>query len=190
MNSEQLRMTASSNASKGVGVGSVEGITLKGRYEFTCTDADGNIRWTDTIENTVVTVGKNDLLDKYLGGSSYTAAFYLGLISSTSYTAIAAGDTMSSHTGWFEAGNANTPAYSQSTRPAPTFAAASAGSKATSASVVFSITSNGTAKGAFLTTVSTKDGTTGTLFSAGLFTQGDRVVVNGDTLNGTYTLTV
>ncbi len=167
-----------------------EKLTLKGVFKFECHDADGNLRWKDEVRNTVVTVGKNDMLDKYLAGSSYTAAFYLGLISSTSYSAIAAGDTMSSHAGWFEAGNANTPAYSQSTRPAPTFAAASAGSKATSASVTFSITSNGTAKGSFLTTVSTKDGTTGILFSAGLFTQGDRAVITGDTLSGTYTLTI
>lgn len=147
-------------------------------------------KWTDLAPNTVTTVGKNDLLDKYIAGSSYTAAFYMGLISSTSYSAIAAGDTMSSHAGWLEAGTANNPTYSQSTRVAPSWSSASSGSKASSSNIVFSITSTGTAKGAFLTTVSTKDGTTGILFSAGLFTQGDRAVVSGDTINGSYTLSV
>jgi len=67
--------------------------------------------WRDEVaRNLVTTVGKNYLLDNGLAGSSYTAAFYLGLISSTSYSAVAAGDTMSSHAGWLEAGNANTPA--------------------------------------------------------------------------------
>lgn len=147
-------------------------------------------KWDEPHCNTVMTLGKNDLLDKYLAGSSYTAAFFLGLISSTSYSAISAADTSSSHAGWLEAGTANNPTYSQSTRPAPSWAAASAGSKASNANIVFSITSTGTAKGGFLITVSTKDGTTGVLFSAGLFTQGDRAVVNGDTINGSYTLSV
>jgi len=147
-------------------------------------------KWTDAIENTVVTVGKNHILDTELGGSSYTAAWFMGLISLTSFSAIAAGDTMASHAGWLEAGTANNPTYSQATRPAPSFSAASAGSKSTSAAVVFSITSTGTAKGGFLNTVSTKDGTTGTLLSAGLFTGGDKAVANGDTLNVTYSLSV
>jgi hypothetical protein len=147
-------------------------------------------KWKDAIENTVVTVGKNHILDTELAGSSYTAAWFMGLISLTSFSAIAAADTMASHAGWLEAGTANAPTYSQGTRPAPAFSAASAGTKSTSAAVVFSITSTGTVKGGFLNTVSTKDGTTGTLLSAGLFTGGDKAVANLDTLNVTYSLSV
>jgi hypothetical protein len=143
-------------------------------------------KWTDHIDNVVCTAGKNDLLDKYFAGSSYTAAWYVGLIDSGSYSAVAAGDTSASHAGWTE----NT-AYSQGTRPAASWSAASAGAKALSSAAAFSITSdNQTIKGCFLITNSTKGGTTGILYSAGLFTVGDKEADNGDTLNVSYSASV
>lgn len=165
-------------------VGSVETAEATGVYTATCYDAQGNLKWTDTYSNLVTTVGKNDLLDKYLAGSAYTAAWYLGLISLTSYTAVAVTDTMASHAGWVE-----DVGYSNSTRVAPSFGSASAGSKATTATA-FNINATTTIKGTFLTTVATKSGTTGILYSAGLFTGGDKAVASGDTLNVTYTASV
>jgi len=153
--------------------------------------ADGTIDQEAPWENTVVTVGKNVALDAYLAGSSYTVVGpYMGLISSTSYSAIAAGDTMSSHSGWLEAGNANTPTYSGN-RKTCAWSAASSGSKALSAALSFGITGTGTVKGCFIVyytgAVNTIDNTSGTLYSAGLFTGGDKSVVNTDTLNVSYT---
>jgi hypothetical protein len=145
------------------------------------------VQGTLAAPNLVTTVGKNYLLDNGLAGSAYTAAFFLGLISSTSYTAVAAGDTMASHAGWLEAGATNAPAYSESTRRTAAWSAAASGSKALSAGLVFTFTNSGTVKGPFMTTVSTKDGTTGTLYSAGLFTGGDQPVVNTNTLTVSYT---
>jgi hypothetical protein len=160
------------------------------KYDVECYGADGVLKWRESFWNTVTTVGKNDILDKYFAGSAYTAAWLCGLISSVSYSAIVAADTMASHAGWTEAGATNAPAYSQSTRPSIAFSAASGGSKSSSAACVYSITSGGTVKGAFITTNSTKDATTGTLYSAGLFTGGDRVVINGDTLNVSLTVSI
>lgn len=187
--SNDERLQAASAASAGISrnSGAAESAHATGRYVAECFDADGNLKWRDTFDNLVTTGGKNDALDKYLAGSAYTATWFLGLISSTSYTAVAAGDTMASHAGWLEAGIANAPTYSQGARPTAAWSAASAGSKALSAALSFSITSTGTVKGCFLTSVATKDGTTGILYSAGLFTGGDKVLANGDTLSVSYT---
>ena len=171
---------AGANLSRGGGI--VEGAHASGTYTVECIGADGQVKWRDTIDNLVTTAGKNDALDKYLAGSAYTAAWYLGLISSSGYSAVAAGDTSSSHAGWTES-----TAYSNSTRVAPSFSSASSGSKATSSAAAFTINGTDTIKGCFLISNSTKSGTTGVLYSAGLFSGGDRSVVSGDTLNVSYT---
>ena len=148
-----------------------------------------DVKWKETAYNIVTTVGKNDLLDKYLSGSGYTAAWFCGLISSVGYSVLAAADTMASHAGWTEAGATNAPNYSASTRPTLVFAAASAGSKATSTASSFTFSSAGTIKGMFGVSNSTKDGTTGTLYNAVLFTGGDRVVASADVVNVSTTYT-
>lgn len=143
------------------------------------------IEWDrDVGHNLVVDVGLNDLLDKYLAGATYTAAWYMGLISSSGWSAIAAGDTMASHAGWTE-----TSAYSQASRPTTAWSAASGKSKSLSSALTFSINAAVTVKGGFLANNATKGGTTGILFSAKLFTGGDKAVDNGDTLSVSYTAT-
>lgn len=155
---------------------------------------DGRVIWEDIFPNTVVTVGKNLALDTFLAGAAYTVTGpFMGLISSTSYSAISAADTMTSHAGWLEAGNANAPTYT-APRKTAVWSAASAGAKALSAALSFAITGTGTVKGAFMTygtgAVSTIDNTAGTLLSAGLFTGGDRAVLSGDTINVSYSMSL
>lgn len=173
---------------RGGGIG--ESADAHGRYEIECIGEDGKLKWRETIDNVVATVGKNLALDTFLAGSAYTVTGpFMGLISSTSFTAVAAGDTMASHAGWLEAGGANAPTYSGNRKTA-VWAAAASGSKALSAALSFAITASGTVKGAFVCygsgAVNTKDNTGGILWSAGTFSTGDKAVVNGDTLNCNY----
>ena len=132
-------------------------------------------QWEEIFHNTVTNEGRNDVLDKYFKGSSYTAAWYLGLKGTGS---AAAGDTLASHAGWSEV----TP-YSGN-RPAITWGTTSSQSNTASA-VSYSITGTSTVAGAFIASVNT--GTSGILYSAGDFAA-SRSVASGDTLNVTPTV--
>jgi len=163
-----------------------DSMSIHGTYHAVCYDIAGNIKWEDDIENLVTTVGKNSTLDTILGNVA-AGAVVMGLKGTG--TAVVA-DTQASHSSWNEVGLANAPTYSGN-RPTPSFSAASAGSKATSSAVSFSMTSTGTVAGCFINIggSSTKDSTTGVLFSAGDFSS-SKSVVNGDTIAVTYTATL
>lgn len=156
-------------------------------------DSLTEVKWDQLAPNTVMTVGKNAMLDAALAGSAYTVTGpYMGLIGAVSYTGVPlAADTMASHTSWTEAGTVNAPTYT-GPRKTISWSAASAGSKAPSSAPVFAITGTGTAKGVFMVygsgALSTIDNTAGTLFSAGLFGGGDQAVVNTNTLTVTYSI--
>jgi len=172
------------------GGSAADSASAKGVYKIQCHDKDGNLKWEDEAPNLVVNVGLQDMNAKYFTGSAYTAAWYIGLYGAAASNNPAAGDTMSSHAGWTEV-----TAYSQATRPACTFGTPSTAnpSVATNSASPASFSINGTTTvgGAFLTSNSTKSGTTGTLYSAADFSSpGDRAVVSGDTLSVTYTLSL
>jgi hypothetical protein len=145
------------------------------------------VKWRETIDNLVTTVGKNDLLDKYLLGSAYTQTFRMGLKGTG--TAVV-GDTQASHAGWLEQGLANAPTYTGN-RKSVTMGAAAAG-VSTSPTQSFAITSTGTVFGCFTNNggSATIDSTTGVLFSAGDFSGGSKAVTSGDTIQAVYSLSV
>jgi hypothetical protein len=155
-----------------------------GVFSIECRDKDGNLKWKDESHNLVVNVGLQDMNTKYFKGSSYTAAWYLGLIQGPgSGTTIAAGDTLASHAGWTEStaysGNRKAVTFGTATTADPSVISNSA------SPAVFSINATATIAGAFLASVDS--GTSGVLFSAADFqSPGDRSVVDGDTLNITY----
>lgn len=175
-----------------------ETIGVEGKYVAKCYDKDGNLKWEDTIENLVVAAGKQLMLDTLLSGSAYTATVRMGLVSGASAPTYAAADTQASHAGWLESGLANAPTYSGN-RPSITFTSATSSgttpsnvtTKAGSAAVVFTFTGSGTVAGCFINIngSATKDDTTGTLYSAGSFTGGNKTVASTDVLNVTYSTT-
>ena len=141
--------------------------------------------FTDEFPNLVTNLGRNFALDSVLRATAYTTVANLGL---KGVGAAAAADTQASHASWLEQGGTNAPVFTGG-RKTLTFTAA-ASQAITHAATTFAFTSSGTVAGAFLNLAgsSTKDNTTGTLFSAGDFTGGNRSVVNTDTLDVVYTL--
>jgi len=140
--------------------------------------------WVDEFDNLVVNEGLDDALDKHLKGSSYTAAWYVGLADGT--PSFAAGDTMASHAGWSEV-----TAYDEANRPTLTLGTVSGQSVDNSASKAeFTISSNDTTiGGAFVVSDNTKGGTTGVLYGGGAFSAGDKTLDDNDVLRVTVTCT-
>lgn len=191
---EKLNAVESANMSVANIAGLGESAQAEGVYTFRCYEYEGGpLLWEDKIDNVVCTVGKNLMLQTALTGSGYTVVGpYMGLISSVSYTAVNAADTMASHTGWLEAGTTNAPTFAA--RIAPSFGSATAGAISTSTPVSFTMTGAGTLVGAFIVygtgAVTTILSTAGTLLSAGAFTGGNQPVNSGNVVQVTYSLSL
>jgi hypothetical protein len=170
---------ASTGATNGVALG----LKFHNVYTFECYGADGALKWREEVMNTVTDVGANDLLTNYFKGSAYTAAWFVGLSTGTTF---ANGDTAASHAGWTEFA-----AYTGPNRPAWTGGTASARAISNSASqAVFSINgAGGTVGSAFLISNSTISGTTGILYG-GAALSSSRTLASGDTLNITVSLSL
>jgi hypothetical protein len=156
---------------------------IGGYFTFECYDHAGRLKWRDVAKNGVTNAGLNSLLDIYLGATAKVATWYCGLIDGSGYSALAAADTSASHAGWTESAD-----YGEAVRQTWTPGAASSQSVVNGTAMTFTINATKTIKGAFLISVSTKSGTTGTLFCTALFAEGDRSVVSTDLLKVTYTV--
>ena len=146
-------------------------------FEVVCIGPDGEEKWRETVRNLVTTAGKTDIVDKYLKGSAYTAAWF-GILAGSGTKAV--GDTLASHAGWTEI-----TAYTGS-RPAITWGTTSAGSN-TSSTISYSMNGAYTVAGIGISSVAS--GTSGTLYNVGDFAAA-RTGASGDTLNVTITLSV
>lgn len=172
------------------GNGTRDGLKGGGVFTVRCHDKDGNLKWEQKSHNLVVNVGLAYVNTTFFKGSGYTAAWYVGVYGPASSNNPSSTDTMASHAGWTEV-----TAYSNATRPAATFGAATTADPSvianSAAPAQFLINASANVGGAFLTTGDTPGGTSGTLFSASDFAApGDRVVQNGDVLSVTYTFSL
>lgn len=195
---EEVKATPGAECEAGVKAGASVALGLKHKnpYRIVCRGPvkgpDGRwrrkLKWIEEPENLVTTEGKNDELSKYFKGSSYTAAFYGGLINNAGFSALAVGDTaaqIGGSNGWAEA-----TAYSESVRQTLTLGSVSAASVDNSASkCTYSINGTVTIYGAFLATASAKSATTGVLYGEAAFSVA-RALLSGDTLNVTFTLSL
>lgn len=168
------------------GVGHAEAhqkMGLKGRWQLEHV-RDGKVLSTQDFPNDITNQGKNSLFEVYFhdGTQIASSSWFIGLISSASYSALAAVDTMSSHAGWTEATG-----YTQSTRVAWGPGAAASQSITNASPATFDMNATATVKGIFVVSNSTKGGTTGTLWSTALFSA-DVPVTSGDQLRVTYTV--
>jgi len=199
MHSEKANASSMMGAGIGRGAGMVESAHAEGHYVVECIGADGRVKWRDEIKNIVTTEGKNALLTNGFKGSAFTQTMYLGLINGTNYSAVAATNVAASITVGAAAGPANgwneVAAATVAARGTPSFGTASAGSLALASAVSFSVLATDTIKGCFLmmkssagvAPTSAVGNTNGAIYSAGLFSGGDKSVQNGDTLNVSYT---
>jgi hypothetical protein len=190
MTTEKLKATDHVSSGLIAGTRSSEQAKATGVYHIECRDKDGNLKWSAESKNLVVNEGLQYMAGTGLTSVTQITSWYLGLYGAGASNTPAAGDTMASHAGWTEI-----VPYSNATRVAATFVTATTAnpSVVTNAAspATFTINATATVGGAFLTSSSTKSGSTGTLFSAADFAApGDRSVVSGDILSVTYTFSL
>jgi len=137
--------------------------------------------WLPDFNNGITDVGIHYLLEAGFRGGSAISTWYAGVIDNAGYTGVAAGDTKGSHTGWTEI----TTQYDEAARQTLSFGAAA--TRLITAEVSYTFNASKTAKGLFVTSVSTKGGTTGTLWSTAIFASPPALVL-GNVLTANYTL--
>ncbi len=155
-------------------------------------DATGKLEWSETFDNLIPNAGLNKTLNDTFVAKSPDPIVACGLITGPGAAGVAAADTMASHSGWSEFIG-----YSNAARPTVSFGAVASQQTTNSASpCVFNINANGTVGGAFMCSGTSgggagnadqKNGTGGTIRSAGAFSSGDKPVTAGGTLTVTLT---
>lgn len=150
-------------------------------FSYQVHDENGLLIESGFCRNRILNAGRTLALNVLLGATAKPTNWYGGLISSTSYSAIADADTMASHTGWTEFTS-----YNEAARQTLTFGTAASSSISTSSSITFTASAVGIVVGFFLVDVSTKGGSTGNIWCAGELSQ-NRSLQVGQTISVSYT---
>jgi hypothetical protein len=158
----------------------VQDIIASGRYDAQIIRA-GEVIDEFSFDNLVVNEGLNSLLGVYMHADTQINAWYMGVFEGN-YTPVSS-DTAAS----IASNSTESSAYTSSTRPSFTPAAASGQSITNSANrATFTFNATKNIYGAFLISSATVSGTTGVLFSAARF-PALKPVQSGDQLLMTYT---
>jgi hypothetical protein len=157
-------------------------LKINGQFKIEHFNRAGELLGTYDVPNGIVDEGLNHILETQFNGGTPITAWYIGLVNNASFSAFANADVMNSHAGWLE-----TALYDEATRPEWTAGTAAARAITNAAVVDFSINATVTIRGIFITSNSTKSGTTGILWSTAAFAS-NVSANNGDTLKVTYTV--
>lgn len=162
-----------------------DNLNVKFDYTVQLVGPDGKVKTQRDGSNGITDVGLNKILDDMFDGGSAASpsgTWYVGLIDNAGFSALAAADTMASHSGWSESTD-----YTESNRVTWGVGAASSRSVTNATTVDFSINATVTINGIFVVDNNTKGGTTGTLWATASFSS-PVSATNGDTLKVTYTV--
>lgn len=140
-------------------------VMISGLFRYKVREPDGRTVARGWFRNGVTTVGLNDMLTTYFGGGAQKTVWYMGLIDSNGFVALAATDTMAQHAGWQElqtySGNR------QQWIPVPP----AGGLTINSVPVVFQASSAMLVRGGFIVSDATKGSANGILYATGLTQQ-------------------
>lgn len=158
-------------------------IKVSGEFHLTCLNADGSVAWERRFKNAATNIGLGYLAGAAFSGTAQIATWYAGLISTAGFSAgLNVNDTMAAHAGWAE--------FTGYSGARPQWVNSGANGVVTSnGPFSFPITASGVIHGVFVVSNSTVGGTAGTLYAAALLPV-DAVVSAGQTLTGTYSVTV
>lgn len=160
----------------------MDNLQLRGCFHVTCHSPEGRLLWRERVANAITYGGLDDLLAAGFKGGTQRSNWYLGLLDAVSYTGVSLDDTLSSHSGWTELTS-----YTSSTRPGWTTLAGQKGFLGNTSPRSFTLNANAAIKGLFLASDSTKGGTSGILWSTGLYAA-TRSLLSGQILGVTYSV--
>lgn len=159
-----------------------EPLSIGGHWDVECINPDGSVAWKERVKNGVVNTALNDLIQVYLASGTQKTAWSIGLIDNNGYSAIAASDTIASHSGWAES-----TAYSETTRQTWTPGAVSNQQVSNPTPATFTANGSVTIQGFFLVSNNTKGGSTGLLWATGILAS-PQVLSPGQQVQATYSL--
>jgi hypothetical protein len=145
-------------------------------YDFECVDANGNVKWTETVHNIIPADAMNYILSSALNNASRYTTWYVGIYANN-YTPVT-GETMTT----LLANASEVVSYTESTREAFVPDAIVNGLFANyTAPAEFTFSGTATIRGGFICSDATKNSAAGLLLSAALFAS-PRTVADGETL--------